>query len=339
MPSRPSPASEPRPAASRPPERARARAAGLWAAALLLAACGLHRPEEEAWFDLEADPALAGFSRVTVALHDSLGNFRATLFDDSLASPDALRRLPAGPYRGGPARIVIEGWRGGRPVYRETRVYDGEAQKVLAVDIYLAPSLIDSPATGPLPPRDPVLEALAPDTVISIGDSAGLWAQVADADGDLRAYGMDCDGDGIFEDTGSLGGSRATLRLGRRFADSGTYACRLEVRDAGRRKASGRLTVRVERDPPVADAGADTTVAAGTRILLHARGRDRFGPIVFREWKIGARPFTPVAQQETVLEAPSEPGVLPCILRVTDSDGLTALDTLLVTVIPRTPSP
>jgi hypothetical protein len=305
------------------------------AAALILAACGV-QPEEDVRFDLEADPALAAYPRVTVTLLDSLGNFRATLFDDSLADPGRLRRLPAGPYRGGPARIVIEGWRDGRPAYRETRVYDGETQKVLAVEIEV---LTPAPDSGvAVPPRPPVLEALRPDTVVSIGDPVAFWAEAADPDGDLRGFAMDCGG-GSPVDTGTLSGGRAAVRLGRRFPDSGTYTCRLQVRDGGNRAAEGRMRVRVERDPPVADAGKDTTVAPGGLIRLHARGEDSFGPIVTREWKIGPEPFMHVPQQETVREAPSEAGVLACILRVTDSDGLTALDTMFVTVIPLTKAP
>ena len=313
----------------------RLRAVAL-AAVLLLAACRMQQPEDEVWFDLQADSSLTAYPRVTVSLLDSLGNFRATLFDGPIASPDRLRRLPAGPYRGGPARIVIEGWRDGRIAYRETRVYDGETQRVLSVDIVLWPSV---PSAAAADPRPPVLEALRPDTVISIGDNVVFRAEAADPDGDLRGYAMDCDGDGVPEDTGSLGGSRAPVRLVRRFDDSGSYACRLEVRDGGGRAAGVRMRVRVERDPPVADAGSDTTVESGGLILLHARGEDRFGPIVTREWKIGSGPFVPVPQQETVREAPGEAGELPCILRIVDSDGLAALDTMIVTVIERTPRP
>ena len=58
-----------------------------------------------------------------------------------------------------------------------------------------------------------------------------------------------------------------------------------------------------------------------------------------REWKLGPEPFTPVPQLETVHAAPAKPGTLVCILRITDSDGLVALDTVLVTVIAATRPP
>lgn len=329
--------SPPRPPSSLRRGRAKALAA---LAAGLLAACTLaDRPEDEAYFDLEADPALSAYSRVQVTLQDSLGNPRATLYDDSLASPAALRRLPAGPYRGGSARLVIIAFRSGEPMYRETRVYDGATQRVLAVDIALGPFGSGGPVPVAAVGKPPALAAVMPDTAVSIRDSVALWAEAVDPDGDLAGYALDCDADGRFEDSAAISGYKRLILRGRTFPDSGKRSCRLKIWDQGSRSAEGRLQVDVRQDPPVADAGEDTTVVAGTWIRLHARGDDKFGPIVTREWKIGAKPFAPVAQQETVHEAPSEPGALACILRVTDSDGLAGLDTVVVTVIPRTGQP
>jgi hypothetical protein len=312
----------------------------LLAAALTLAGCRLGDAEAESYFDIEADSALTGYTRVTVQLQDSLGGDRATLFDESLRTLDRLRRLPAGPYRGEAARIVIMGYQGDRPRYRETRHYAGAIQSVLAVDIFLWPSdSAEIPAAGRTPPRNPVLAGWLRDTVISIRDSIGLWAEVTDADGDLAGYGFDCDGDGKIEDSAAVSGPRAGIVRGMRFPDTGSFGCDLKIWDVGRRPTLARIKVRVELDLPRADAGEDTAVVAGSRILLHAGGDDRFGPIVTREWKLGAKPFVPVPQIETVHPAPSEPGTLTCILRVTDSDGFAALDTVLVTVIPRTSAP
>jgi Cadherin-like beta sandwich domain len=92
------------------------------------------------------------------------------------------------------------------------------------------------------------------------------------------------------------------------------------------------VNINVLSDPPVAHAGQDTTVAVETSIRLHAMGSDGFGPVVYREWKIGTGEFMRVPQQETSIPAPATPGDLECILRITDSDGLTALDTMIVKV-------
>lgn len=296
--------------------------------------------EDETWFDIEADPALTRYSRLTVELQDSLGGPRATLFDDSLRSVNRLRRLSAGPYQGEAARIVLQGYRNGKPQYRETRHYEGVTQTVVAVDIFLGP--FDSAGTpdpaGPLPSA-PVIAARMPDTVVSIRDSIPFWAQFTDVDGDLAGYAFDCGGDGVFRDSTAISGPIALVRKGTRYPESGDYGCDVTVWDRGGRSAHARMAARVELDPPRADAGDDTTVDAGTLILLHARAEDRFGPIVSREWKVGSKPFVPVPQQETVHPAPAEPGTLVCILRVTDSDGLVGEDTLLVTVSGRTSLP
>jgi hypothetical protein len=319
---------------------ARLLSAMLLAGGLLAVACTLEEPEDRVYFDLEADPAWVGYSRVTIQLQDSLGLPLATLFDDSLESTDRLHRLPAGPYAGGSARIVIHGFGpDGRPLFRETRVYEGETQSVAAIDVFLGPFGTDSAAPAPVAPRPPVLAAVMADTTVSIRDSVSLWAQVTDADGDLAGWALDCDGDGKYEDSAAISGGRAEFKRGRRFMDTGSHGCGLRVRDRGGREVRGRLAVRVELDPPTADAGQDTTVTVGTLILLHARGVDRFGPVVSREWKIGSKPFVRVPQTETVEEAPATPQVIICILRITDSDALSTQDTLVVNVIPRTSPP
>jgi hypothetical protein len=67
-------------------------------------------------------------------------------------------------------------------------------------------------------------------------------------------------------------------------------------------------------------------------VLLHAKGNDGFGPIVKREWQCDDGAFKSVSQQETKMTAPLELGDYDCVLRITDSDGLTALDTMTITV-------
>lgn len=323
-----------------------------FSAAMMFMACLNGGEGERAYFRLEADPVLLTYERVTIRLADTSGRVRATLYDDSLPSLAKLSRLPAGAYRGETVLISILAYRDGRLAYRETRTYDGRAGKALAVEISLedAPETAgpeagsgSDPAPVPLPGSAtvakpaPTLVFRQGDTLVSIRDSVILDLDAADSDGDLAGYSWDCGGDGNAQGTSSISGRHAKIRLGLRFMDPGLRICVVSAwnRNGGAIRKEAR--VQVELDPPWADAGNDTTVAAGAAILLHARGEDGFGPIVSREWNIGDVGFVAVPRQETSIVAPSGPGPLMCILRVMDSDSLFALDTMMVTVVPLTP--
>lgn len=298
-------------------------------------ACMNSAEDGESYFSLEAAPSLTGYRRVTVQLSDTLGNLKATLYDDSLPSVSRLGRLPAGPYRGGYARITILAYRGNALAYREIRVYDGTSQKVLSVEILTEGNIaIDTvPVAVKLVRRGPTFALVPGDTVVSIRDSVPMPAEALDQDGDLAGYAWDCDGDGRPEDSAALDGFRAKIRFGKVFADSGARTCRLRVWDREGRAIQADVKIRVLQDVPAGDAGRDTTVLVETRINLHAMGEDGFGPIVTREWKIGSQEFKHMTQQETSIMAPATPGDLMCILRVTDSDGLIGLDTMVVNVV------
>jgi hypothetical protein len=320
---------------------------------LLIAACSLNDASGDGtYIQLEGSPRLMTYGRVTIQLSDTLGNLQATLYDDTLPSLSRLARLPAEGYQGGPARISIMGYRNGNLAYGETRLYDGRSQRVLSLEITKEDTThvtlpIESPPSnpvsnppvtnGPTPtaPKVPGFSALPGDTVVSIRDYVTLDAEASDADGDLAAYAWDCDGDGKADDSASLEGYRMKIPYGRAFAKAGEYSCALRVWDKGGRHSQDTVDVKVELDAPIADAGKDTEVVVGGRILLHAKGSDGFGPIVSRAWKIGSLDFTPVKQQETSITAPSAPGDLMCILMVTDSDSLSTLDTLVVKVLPK----
>ncbi|MDB6036071.1 MAG: multidomain protein with s-layer y region, hyr domain, partial [Verrucomicrobiales bacterium] len=189
-------------------------------------------------------------------------------------------------------------------------------------------------STGKPVRHAPTLTAFPGDTLVSIRDTVPLPADAVDTDGDLAGYSWDCDGDGHPEDSAVLAGSWAKIRgFKRAYADSGTRVCVLKVWDREGLSVQGKVKIHVITDPPSASAGQDTTVMVESPILLHARGVDAMGPIVYMEWKIGNEEFKRIPQAETSIKAPAVPGDLVCVLRVTDSDGLTALDTLLVKVI------
>jgi hypothetical protein len=301
------------------------------AAVVLLPGCRVNGSgPDQAYFDVEGDSSLIAYNRVVVLLCDSSDAVLDTLFDDSLQSLADLRGLPAGAYNGGPARIKVLGYRDGKLVHGETRVYDGAAQRVIALDTSLSDSGVAIVAGVP---HGPVLDSLSGDTVVSIRDRIPIAARVFDPDGDLAAYSWSCDG-GPESDSTIINGYRVSIAAGSAFPDSGNHSCELKVWDRAGHVAKAGHSIRVERDPPTADAGKDTVVVAGSIIRLHAKGDDRFDAIVNREWKTASGPWVRSPQQETQQMAPDQPGEVVFVLRITDSDGLTAEDTLIVTVTP-----
>jgi hypothetical protein len=180
----------------------------------------------------------------------------------------------------------------------------------------------------------PSLAAFAPsDTTISIRDSLVFTAR-ATGTSPLANFSWDFDGDGLVDETGTLLGTTASLKSGKRFPTAGIYTVTLKVTDqvGGYQFKQGRVSV--ETDPPTAKAGNDTAVGAGTRVNLHGAAADRLGKVAKTEWKIGTGAYSP-APPETSFTAP-EPGgfVLVCALRVTDDDGMTDSDQVLVNVNP-----
>ncbi|MEO7427192.1 MAG: hypothetical protein ABI036_18535, partial [Fibrobacteria bacterium] len=319
--------------------------------AFALAALGtgcLNDPDRnDAYFRLEASPDLINYSRVTVRLSDSVGNALGTLYDDSLPSVDRLFHLPGGAYHGGTVYITILAYQGTRLAYEETRLYDGMTESVISshINLIAAPVALDSarpvvppPASGTpvTPPPNgsaPILAAFPADTAVSIGDSIRLPAEAYDADVDLAGYAWVCDSVGRPKDSASLAGGRVKIPYGRSFAEAGMHRCVLKIWDRQGKSATAKVNINVLSDPPVANAGQDTIVGVETAIRLHAMGSDGFGPVVYREWKIGSGEFARVSLQETSIIAPKQPGDLVCILRITDSDGLTTLDTMVVKVV------
>lgn len=185
-----------------------------------------------------------------------------------------------------------------------------------------------------LPPRDPGvpdIAALKPgDTTLSIKDSLTFSARVTSAPG-LQAYAWDFESDGQAEDSGSLSGTTANLSSGRRFPNPGVFQVTLRVHGAGGGIAYRTARITVLTDAPTANAGNDTTVAAGSRVNLRGKASDGLGRVSRTEWKIGSAAYV-TASPETSFTAPDAGGALVCTFRVTDDDGLASTDQVRITV-------
>lgn len=178
-----------------------------------------------------------------------------------------------------------------------------------------------------------VLFGLSPrDTVVSIKDSVPFWAQAAGSDGQVRLISWDYDGDGAQDE--ALGVEEVSLifRGGYRYNVAGVYKLAVKATDASGRTVKDSARITVKQDPPKAIAGADTLVFTGTKVTLHAKGIDSLGVIVKKEWSVAGANFAAVSKQDTTFTAPASVSVLNCILRVTDDDGFSTTDTMVVTV-------
>ena len=185
-------------------------------------------------------------------------------------------------------------------------------------------------------PRLPSINSIKPgDTTITIKDSLTFIAKVGSKTA-LKSYGWDVDNDGKADATDTVSDTAATIKLGKRFPNPGSFPITLKVLDANNGADSKTVTVTVLADAPIAKAGADTSVAAGTTVNLHGKASDGLGKVVKTEWKIGSGAYT-VANPDTSFLAPAS-GIdtLTCSFRVTDDDGQTSEDQVLITVLAST---
>jgi len=83
--------------------------------------------------------------------------------------------------------------------------------------------------------------------------------------------------------------------------------------------------------PPVADAGADQTVAKDYPVTLNGTGTDADGTIVSYLWTEGATTLSAVA---SFSKNDFSVGTHTLTLTVTDDDGLTSTDTVVITIVP-----
>ena len=121
------------------------------------------------------------------------------------------------------------------------------------------------------------------------------------------------------------------------FLSVGTHTLTLEVRDDHGATGTDSVVVTVTRnEPPTANAGPDQTVTdvagdgAEVVILNASASSDANGTIVAYEWREGDRVIAAGASPSVSLAV----GTHPLTLQVTDNDGATGTDSIVVTVNP-----
>ncbi len=308
---------------------------------------------ERAVFRIDGDSVWQDYDPLIIVIASIQGDVIDTLFRGQLDSLNELWHLAAPHYDGGQVMVAIYGYVKGQLKFSQGRKYDGLTQRVIAIEPNIpvmdgnlvatnpsvptpadtnkqkptTPTPADTAKPGEAPPK---IVSAQTDTTVSIRDIVPLTVRVESGVKRITFVAWDYESDGKNDDslkspTGSVFSAKP------RYAEAGDYTCTFTVRTAFG-QAKTQISIHVVLDPPVADAGEDTTVAPGAIVLLHAKGSDGFGPIVKREWQFDGGAFKSVSQQETKMTAPLEIGDYDCVLRITDSDGLTALDTMILTV-------
>ena len=180
--------------------------------------------------------------------------------------------------------------------------------------------------------QPPEILSISADTLISIKDSIVLFARVKDMESNVVWMGWDFENDGKIDD--SVTGDRATLEMksGHRYLKVGVFSAVLRALDENDRLRIDTVKVTVELFPPKANAGKDTTVIAGTPVRFRVLGEDSLGSIAKRELKVGDGPYMNLSASDTSIILPGDSGSTVCVARVTDDDGNSDEDTMVVTL-------
>jgi len=178
-------------------------------------------------------------------------------------------------------------------------------------------------------------------TVTPVNDAPAATAQNLAVDEDnplsVTLSGNDADGDSLTYTVstppahGTLSGTAPALTYtpDPNFNGSDHFGFRVSDGNATSAEANVTITVNSINDAPVAVAGNDISVVNGTTVNLSAAGSyDPDGNITSYEWKEGSTLIASSRDFSTTFPT----GVHTLTLTVTDNDGSTAADTLLVTV-------
>ena len=177
----------------------------------------------------------------------------------------------------------------------------------------------------------PIVTAMN-DTIISINDSITITATGID-NGKVVKYFWAKNG-ATYSDTTDSGSLKVA------WPDTGRRVVRvMAIDNDGVVSAPDSCVVTVLLDPPVPNAGQDTTVSINDTVRLHGSATDRFGYITSWAWDIGnTGTFITKSRGDTIIVAPSSENLnYLCVLRVTDDDGNVAKDTVKIIVLQDAP--
>lgn len=168
------------------------------------------------------------------------------------------------------------------------------------------------------------------DTTVSIGDTVNLMASASSLCGNsnyIQKIEWNINNQGFFEISHSDTAIIAPLSPDSMLL----YPCIVRATDNAGEQAMDTTLVMVLKDPPRVFAGNDTMVGINAVVRLNGVATQEFGTIIKWEWNINNSGFIEASTRYTTLVMPNEPVTFTCILRVTDDDGNSGLDTIVVT--------
>ncbi|MDB5104486.1 MAG: hypothetical protein JWP91_2175 [Fibrobacteres bacterium] len=181
--------------------------------------------------------------------------------------------------------------------------------------------------------KDPPTANAGADTTVSIKDTVRLHGSGTDKYGTITAWAWDFGGTGTFKAV-----SKGDTSITAPASAAAVYRCILRVTDDDGNISKDTVVIKVLKDDPVANAGNDTLVSIGDAVKLSGKGTDAYGTLIERAWDVGATgAFKVTGNGDTTVFAPTVAGTFACSLRVTDDDGNTSKDVMVVTVVKDAP--
>lgn len=168
------------------------------------------------------------------------------------------------------------------------------------------------------------------DTTVSINDTVRLHGSAKDSLGQIVKMEWGLAGTGAFATTAT--GDTA-------FVAPDTpavvrYVLRVEDNDGN--VLTDTVVVNVIQDPPIANAGPDTTVSINDTLVVYGSGTDVYGHIVKYRFDVGGDGTYEDSSTSSGVGrfmGPADTGSYKVVLQVQDDDGNTANDTMLLHVV------
>ena len=151
----------------------------------------------------------------------------------------------------------------------------------------------------------------------------------SDPDGEISLYEWDFDGDGVFDWS-----SHETCDVAQSYNTKGAFDATVRVTDAQGLWVTDTVHLFVGSRPSVLASAAPMSGAAPLSVVFSARASDEDGTVTLYEWDFdgdGAFDWSSNQSADTTYTF-EQGGVFNVTLRVTDDDGITSEDTVIISI-------